>query len=174
MDCYVRIYVPCEKDHQLIQGLGHYDMHFHGLSFDGYTDPVFSYGGDNGKQGYLSVFDRDETAQRFSNKTFLLMTDMFTATTAEVKACVDRIMSYTGSRQTFTVGYRYPVTSGVFKTYTEVKYNCFAATATWADWLGYGKLLSIYESASSNTDDSAYNMYMQYKSYWTNRGYYNC
>lgn len=88
---------------------------------------------------------------------------------------VTKIKSYLDLSETqISGGYEYDVDSGPFQTYTTEEHNCFAATAVFASWLGYDKLMEIYNEASSYHDYTAYKLYQEYGENWDDHGYYNC
>lgn len=43
-----------------------------------------------------------------------------------------------------------------FRNYTQKRYNCFAAVATWVNWLGNNSLLSIYNNAHNVSEGLRY------------------
>ena len=83
-DCHIRIYVTCDSHHNLLSDeLGHFDIQFDigSYTFNGhsFSNPVFSYVGKDGEQGYLKIFNPSQTATVFSGKMFLALTYDFTA-----------------------------------------------------------------------------------------------
>ena len=184
-DCHIRIYVTCDSDRNLLPDeLGHFDIQFDigGYTFNShsFSNPVFSYGGEDGEQGYLRTFSPSRTAIVFSGKMFLALTYDFTASVSDMEDCISKIEGYmsTSSESKITSNaYEYEVNTGPFVTYTFKNRNCFHATAIFADWVGYSKLIEIYNTYTTDyTKYSAYNMYQKYyvSGGWTNHGYYNC
>ena len=60
-----------------------------------------------------------------------------------------------------------------FVDYDIATRNCFRATAIWCQWLGYDKLMEIYEARKSNYRNYLPNaLYNIYKDYWIYQGAY--
>lgn len=181
-NCRIRIYVTCDSQgNPITSELGHYDIQFDGsYTIDGrsYTNPVISYGGGDGNPGKITIFNAAKTSTVFAGKKFQAYSFSFTATSSAVQSCINSILSYLNTNnetQITSNAYRYNVTSGRYATYHLSSTNCFSATATFANWLGYSTLLGIYNAANGNyASYSAYNMWLAYGNYWTYHGFYNC
>lgn len=176
---YVRIYVDVDSNKNIDwDSVGHYDLQIgdSNYTFDGrtYKYPVFAFGGNEGGQGYVKVFNRDDVEDVYPGKKCLLMTDDFEITDSDVNNFITKLKATINTSAETDGGayYKYKVTSGAFQTYTEKTTNCFAAVAYWAKWLGYNTPMNILEDA--NGDNTKYYTpvtYAEYKDHWTNRGY---
>lgn len=177
-NCRIRIYVTCDANGNPIPSeLGHFDLQFDGnYTIDGraFTNPVFSYVPDSANRGLIKVFNAARTATVFADQRFKAYTFSFSAN--NVTDVIARIGSYLNAGHGAYItsnAYQYNVISGPFVTYDLSSTNCFAATATFASWLGYNTLRQIYNDAGTNYQSySAYNMWRQYGGAWEYHGFY--
>lgn len=177
---YVRIYVDVDSDEKPIPGKhGHYDLQIgkKNYTFDGigFEYPVFSYGPDLNGNGCLLVFNRDDVEYVYPDVKQRLMTDDFNIDDTDVDNFVGKLVKTIDLSQRLYLSdlraYAYPVTNSDFKKYDLGNANCFMAVAQWAKWLGYNKPMEILEDAQGDSREYyAYNTYMDYKDYWTDRG----
>ena len=188
INCHVRIYVECDSKKNPIPTnpnsktaeLGHFDIQFDYSSKKilghTYKNPVLSYGGTDGSQGYVRIFNASQTGTVFAGKKFKAYTYDYTASETAVDTCINNIVSMLDASSEDSIAnnaYVYNVTSGPFVTYTLKNHNCFHATAIFANATGYSTLLGIYEKYTTKYKEySAYRMQQLYKKYWSDHGYY--
>ena len=179
----IRIYVDCDAGGNILRTnnkTGHYDLQLintasdTGFSFDNYAyeSPVFSFGPGTNSVGLISTFEGSYVPRA----NVQLYTLDFATTAAQVKT-----LMYDKLRDTYLdteneivreMGVSYTVTTGAFTAYNIKKTNCFTATAYFCNWLGYGKLLEIYNSSSQYTDYIAWKLFDKYGSKWQYQGKY--
>lgn len=178
MNWYARMIYPYEEGSG---GLGHYDLQLVGnYTFDGvkYTNPVFTYGNDNGT-GFLGIFNRSLSVAVY--KKFLPFkgynyNGKTSSTTAQYNAFLDLIKASidTSSKKAVTIkdasgnkvgtGYRYTITSS-YKNYSKKSRNCFMAVGLWVNALGDSRFKD-FAAKHSYTDYTAYQMVNNYPSLW--------
>lgn len=187
--CRVQILVEVDAEGKIIREndvTGHYqleivdnhsDSQFNGkVAGIDYVNPVFSYGGKDGEQGYLSVFNSADHALVRPNKKYKLYSIDFQASNSAVNEFkpglfLDFCNPFEPEFEPYFT--KYEVTTGIFKTYTLREVNCFRAVAVWSQFLGNDTLWNIYEqNDTSNTypDYIAWKMFDQYGDSWDYRG----
>ncbi len=185
MNWFARMIYPYEKG---ASSNGHYDLQIVGdITFDGiaYTNPIFSYGSDNGV-GIVQVFNRSITnavykvnlpfkGYHYNRKT--------SSTTAQYNAFLNLMLSCIdlSSRTKVTIkkkngsvagyAYRYRVTSS-YSNYDVNSRNCFTALGLWVNALGDSRFKDFAAAAESYTEYTAHAMVRDYPEFWDLQGTY--
>lgn len=178
VEWYVRMTYPYKRG---AAAKGHYDLQLVGsYTFDGisYTNPVFSYGEQNGV-AYLDIFNASKSKAYYNwcapFKAYICNRTA-SSTDSQYRACLKLIagnvskksrraipIKNASGRRVGTV-YRYKVTSS-FAHYDE-KRNCFTAVALWVNALGDSHF-ARFAASHTNKDYTAYAMIHDYPSTWT-------
>lgn len=183
-DCYVRIYVKCDENGNIIEDYndtsddlhGHFDLQINKPSGDTLKLPhkktVYSYGPRKNKKGTLKIFNDDFTDNVMTDFPYRLFYWKFEASEAQVqnfktklKGCINNTVH---SEDFFNW---YDVTSAMFDDYDMTRSNCFSACAYFTSWLGNNRLMSIYNDYKDWEDGYknyfAWRMWLKYHQYWT-------
>ena len=193
-DCYVRVYVRCNANGEIIEDYndtsddlaGHFDVQINKPSGDtlglAYSQNVFSYGyratNAEPQKGTLRVFNAANTGNVFSPYPYRLFYWHIQASEDQVANFKtnlwNSIAHTTHSESSYTW---YDVTSADLKKYSIEKSNCFFAAALFTSWLGNGILMSIYNDYKDwdkgYRNYFAWRMWMKYSQYWTGGALYN-
>lgn len=169
--------------------LGHYDLQLEGTyTFDGvtYTNPVFSYGNDDGT-GFLAVFDRSLTSAIYKNYLPFKgyhYNDTTSSTNAEYQAFLTFINQSIDANSKTRVNVknssgtvigkmtRYELTTS-YKNYSKSSRNCFKALGLWVGELGDNRFTN-FANNHPYTEYTAYKMVNTpaYATLWDLQGTY--
>lgn len=185
MNWFARMIYPYEKG---ASSNGHYDLQIVGdITFDGiaYTNPIFSYGSDNGV-GIVQVFNRSITNAVYKvnlpfkgyhyNRKTSSTTAQYNAFLSLMRSCIDlssktKVTFKKKNGKVAGYGYRYKVTTA-YKDYKEDSRNCFTALGLWLSELGEDRFKNFAAAADDFTEYTAYAMVRDYPEFWDLQGTY--
>lgn len=194
-DCYVRVYVKCDSNGNIIEDYnddsddlhGHFDVQINKPDGDKlglkHSKTVFSYGyretDSVAQKGTLRVFNDSKTGQAMTpGYPYRLYYWHFQASESQVANFKTKLANWISSTtHTKTYYTWYDVTNSTFKIYNIETANCFRAAAYFTSWLGNDKLMSIYNDYKDwdkgYRNYFAWRMWVKYQQHWTGGKLYN-
>ena len=185
MKWYARMIYPYKKEGN---SNGHYDLQLVGNYFidgDEYTNPIFSYQGDENNVGHLLIFDRSITTAVYK-KHLPFKGYHYNGTTSSTDAEYDALWEYLNEHVDWEqrsvkkvynkagnyvgTATRYELKSS-YKSYYAPKRNCFKALGYWVNALGDDRFKKFAEKHNYK-DYIAHAMVNNYSSLWDLQGTY--